>query len=117
MTDLKLRRYILKTLKINNYKHNYRLMNKLPQYLNETLISLLLSDGRLQRSTDGSNVRLNVTMSVKNYPYIFHLCNLFEPYIDTDLNIIEIKNLNKVGYNRYYSTIRFKTVSIPQFIY
>jgi LAGLIDADG DNA endonuclease family protein len=117
MTDLTLRRYILKTLKINNYKCEYRLMNKLPQYLNDTLIGLLLSDGGLQRSTDTSNVRLSVTMSVKSYPYIFHLYNLFEPYIDTDLNIIDIKNSKKINYNRNYSTIRFKTISAPQFIY
>ena len=117
MTDLTLRRYILKTLKINNYKYDYRLMNKLPQYLNDTLIGLLLSDGGLQRSTDTSNVRLSVTMSIKSYPYIFHLYNLFESYIDTDLKIIDIKNSNKVNNNRNYSTIRFKTISAPQFIY
>jgi len=45
MTDLTLKRYILKTLKINNYKRDYRLMNKLPPYLMDTLIGLLLSDG------------------------------------------------------------------------
>jgi len=45
MTDLTLKRYILKTLKINNYKRDYRLMNKLPPYLRNTLIGLLLSDG------------------------------------------------------------------------
>jgi formate dehydrogenase assembly factor FdhD len=68
MTNLTLRRYILKTIKINNYKCEYRLMNKLPQYLNDTLIGLLLSEGGIQRSTDIPNVRLNVTMSVKSYP-------------------------------------------------
>lgn len=117
MTNLTLRRYILKTLKINNYKCEYRLMNKLPQYLNDTIIGLLLSDGGLQRSTDTSNVRLSVTMSVKSYPYIFHLYNLFEPYIDTDLKIIDIKNSNNINYKRNYSTIRFKTISAPLFIY
>jgi LAGLIDADG DNA endonuclease family len=117
MTDLTLKRYVLKTLKINNYKCDYRLMNKLPQYLKDTLVGLLLSDGGLQRSTYTSNVRLSVSMSVISYPYIFHLYNLFEPYIDIDLKIIDIKNSNKVDYNKNYSTVRFKTISIPQFIY
>jgi hypothetical protein len=117
MTDLTLKRYILKTLKINNYKRDYRLMNKLPPYLRDTLIGLLLSDGGLQRSTDTSNVRLSVIMSINTYPYIFHLYNLFEPYIDTDLKVIDIKSSNKFNNNRNYSTIRFKTISTPQFIY
>lgn len=117
MTNLTLRKYILKTLKINNYKCEYKIMNKLPQYLNNTIIGLLLLNGGLQRSTDRSNVRLSVTMSVKSYPYIFHLYNLFEPYIDTDLKIVNIKNSNKIKYNRNYSTIRFKTISVSLFIY
>ena len=117
MTDLTLKRYILKMLKIKDYKRDYRLMNRLPPYLNDTLIGLLLSDGGLQRSTYTSNVRLSVTMSINSYPYIFHLYNLFEPYIDTDLRVIDIKSSNKTSYDRNYSTIRFKTISVPQFLY
>jgi len=56
-------------------------------------------------------------MSINTYPYIFHLYNLFEPYIDTDLKVIDIKSSNKLNNNRNYSTIRFKTISTPQFIY
>lgn len=67
-TDLTLKRYVLKTLRINNHKCDYRLINELPQYLNNTLIGLLLSDGVLQRSRDTSNIRLNIILSVKNYP-------------------------------------------------
>jgi LAGLIDADG DNA endonuclease family len=120
MTNLILKRYILKTLKIENYKQDYRLMDKLPKYLNDTLIGLLLSDGGLQKSSETSNVRLSVTMSMYSYPYIFHLYNLFEPYIDTDLKAIDIKNSNKLEYNNNnnkYSTVRFKTISAPQFMY
>lgn|ERR1700686_1669023 len=117
MTDLTLKRYILKTLKIEDYKRDYRLMEKLPKYLNDTLIGLLLSDGGLQKSTETSNVRLSVTMSINSYPYIFHLYNLFEPYIDTDLKIIDIKNSSKLEYIKNYSTVRFKTISTPQFMY
>lgn len=78
MTNLRLKRYILKTLKLDNYKRNYKLIPKLPKYLNDTLIGLLLSDGGLQKSADTSNVRLSVTMFMNSYPYIFHLYNLFE---------------------------------------
>jgi hypothetical protein len=82
MTDLTIKRYILKILKLNNnYKKDYRLMTKLPKYLNDTLIGLLLSDGGLERPTEGSNVRLSVIMSIINYGYALHLYNLFESYI------------------------------------
>jgi len=57
-----------------------------------------------------------------NYVYKYlslyiYLYNLFEPYIDTDLKVIDIKSSNKLNNNRNYSTIRFKTISTPQFIY
>lgn len=117
MTDLTLKRYILKYLKLNDYKSDYRLRLKLPKYLNDTLIGLLLSDGGLQKSTDTSNVRLSVTMSMLNSPYLFHLYNLFEPYIDTNLNFLDVKVMNKYGIINNYSTVRFKTVSIPQLLY
>jgi hypothetical protein len=54
------------------------------------LIGLLLSDRGLQKSTDRSNVRLSVTMSMLNFPYLFHLYNLFEPYIDTNFNFLDV---------------------------
>lgn len=49
MIDLILKRYILKTLKLENYKKDYRLMSKLPNYLHYTLIGLLLSGGGLEK--------------------------------------------------------------------
>jgi len=116
-TNLTLKRYILKTLKLDNYKRDYRLIPRLPKYLNDTLIGLLLSDGGLQKSTDTSNVRLSVTMSMNSYPYIFHLYNLFEPYIDTDLKTLDIKSSNSVQPDKKYTTVRFKTISMPQLLY
>ena len=116
-TNLTLKRYILKTLKLDNYKRDYRLMSRLPKYLNDTLIGLLLSDGGLQKSTDTSNVRLSVTMSINSYPYIFHLYNLFEPYIDTDLKTLDIKSSNSVESDKKYTTVRFKTISMPLLLY
>ena len=117
MTNLTLKRYILKTLKLDNYKRDYRLIPRLPKYLNDTLIGLLLSDGGLQKSTDRSNVRLSVTMSMNSYPYIFHLYNLFEPYIDTYLKTLDIKSSNPVELGKKYTTVRFKTISMPQLLY
>jgi hypothetical protein len=117
MTNLTLKRYILKTLKLDNYKRDYRLTPQLPKYLNDTLIGLLLSDGGLQRSTDTSNIRLSVTMSIKNYAYIFHLYNLFELYIDTDLKVLDINSSNLMELGKKYTTVRFKTISMPQLLY
>jgi len=112
MTNLIFKRYILKNIKLENYKRDYRLMNHFPNYLKDVLIGLLLSDGGLEKLSNTSNVRLSVNMSMNNYPYIFHLYNLFEPYIDTDLKIIDVKNLDKI-----YTTVRFKTISLPQLLY
>lgn len=81
---------------MNNYKKDYRLNIKLPMYLHYTLIGLLLSDGWLSKFSERSNVRLSVIMSINSYPYIFHLYNLFEPYIDTELNVLNIKNSNNI---------------------
>src|SRR5271169_4999730 len=90
MTYLTIKRYILKILKLNNYKKNYRLMTKLPKYLNDTLIGLLLSDGGLERP--------------------------FESYIHSDIKILDIKGSNKSS-SKMYSTVKFKTISMPQLLY
>ena len=49
MNNLTIKRFIIKSLKLNNYKKDYRLTIKLPMYLHDTLIGLFLSDGGLQR--------------------------------------------------------------------
>jgi len=127
MNNLTIKRYIYKILKLNNYKKDYRLNIKLPMYLHYTLIGLLLSDGGLQRFSETSNVRLSVIMSIKSYPYIFHLYNLFEPYIDTELNVLNINSSNNIvpsppledeeEVRNFYSTVIFKTISMPQLLY
>jgi LAGLIDADG DNA endonuclease family len=91
-------------------------MTKLSKYLNDILIGLLLSDGRLDRPREGSNVRLSVIMSIINYGYILHLYNLFEPYIDSDLKILDVKGSNILS-TKMYSTVRFKTIPMPQLLY
>jgi hypothetical protein len=115
--DLTLKRYILKTLKLNNYKKDYRLLTKLPKYLNDVLIGLLLSDGGLEKPTKGSNVRLSVIMSTLNYGYILHLYNLYEPYINSDLNILDVKGSDYFSTKKLYCSVRFNTISMPQLLY
>jgi len=117
MVNLTLKRFILKYLFIKDYNADYRLSLTLPKYLNDVLIGLLLSDGALQKSSETSNTRLSVIMSIINSPYFFHLYNLFEPYIDKNLNILDIKVSNKQGISINYSTVRFKTISMPQLLY
>ena len=56
-------------------------------------------------------------MSVKSFPYFLHLYNLFEPYINTYINILDIKVINQFNLNKKYSTVRFKTISMPQLYY
>jgi len=90
MTNLTLKRYISKTLKLKDYKKDYRSMFQFPKYLNYALIGLLLSDGTLEKSRTTSNVRLSVVMSMNNCSYILHIYNLFEPYINTDIKFLDV---------------------------
>jgi len=80
MNNLTIKRYILKSLKLNNSKKDYRLNIKLLMYLHYTLIGLLLSDGGLQKFSEITNVRLSVIIFINSYPHIFHLYNIFESY-------------------------------------
>jgi hypothetical protein len=104
-------------LKFHDYKQDYRLTKKFPVYLNYVLIGLLLSDGGLEKSSLNRNVRLSVNMSLNNLPYLFHLYNLFEPYINTDINFLDIKSNKNNESFKNYSTVRFKTVCMPQLLY
>jgi len=107
MIKYSLKRYFNKIDKIDTYHRDYRL-SKLPPYLHQVIIGLLLSDGGLERPSDNGGARLSVIISHKNYPYILHLYNIFEPYIDTDINILDVKVKVKI-----YSTVRFKTITTP----
>jgi LAGLIDADG DNA endonuclease family len=101
---------------LSSYKKDYRLLS-LPKYLKSVLIGILLSDGGLERSSLTSFVRLNVIMSIKSFPYLFHLYNLFEPYTNSDIQILDInKTHNSVREYKTYTTVRFKTVSLPHFL-
>nr|YP_009059713.1 LAGLIDADG endonuclease [Parasitella parasitica]AIO05763.1 LAGLIDADG endonuclease [Parasitella parasitica] len=109
ISNYSLKRYLNKVLKLDSYKIDYRL-NNLPSYLNETLIGVLLSDGSLEKPSLSGGSRLSVNLGEKGLPYILHLYNLFEPFIDTDVNIKTIKLEEKI-----HTTVRFKTISTPFF--
>jgi hypothetical protein len=97
-------RYVLKTLKLENYKKDYRLLSKLLKYLNDILISLLLLDSGLKRPTETSNIRLSIIMSINNYSYILYLYNIFEPYIDSDIKFLYVKGSGNLC-NKIYFTV------------
>jgi len=111
MTNYSLSRYITKTLKLEGYCQNYRL-SSLPAYLDQTLTGLLLSDGSLEQPSLNGGARLSVILSANNYAYIMHLFNLFEPFIDTGVNMLDV-NLN----GKTFSTVRFKTITTPIFLF
>ena len=110
MTNYSIKRYVTKTLKLEGYQRDYRL-TKLPTYLDQVLIGLILADGGLERPSLNGGARLSVILSADSLPYVLHLYNLFEPYIDTDVSILEVKLNDKL-----FSTARFKTITTPTFL-
>jgi len=113
MSDYSLKRYIKSTLKLDSYKADYRL-NKLPSYLHETLIGLLLSDGSVERPSKTGGARLSVILGFDTLPYLMHLYNLFEPFIDNHFSISEVNN-RQTG--NAHSIVRFRTCMSPIFVY
>jgi hypothetical protein len=90
-------------------------MSILPPYLHQVAIGLLLSDGSLERPSRTGGARLSVILGVGTLPYLLHLFNLFEPYIDKGgVTLSDVYN-KKTG--KYYSTARLKTVMMPVFVY
>ena len=58
-----------------SYKTKYR-NTKLPLYIHEVVIGLLLSDGSLEKSKYTNKARLSINFSIKNSSYFFHLYNI-----------------------------------------
>jgi LAGLIDADG DNA endonuclease family len=85
----------------------------MPYYLHQVLIGLLLNDGFLEKPSPTSTVRLSVTFGFLHIGYLFHLFVLFEPYIDSGIQIIEIKNKKT---NIKYLEAKFNTISLPLFL-
>lgn len=51
MNKTTLLRYVNSLTKLPVHKYEYRIKSKLPKYLNDVLVGLLLSDGHLERSS------------------------------------------------------------------
>jgi LAGLIDADG DNA endonuclease family len=104
---------LLKHFDDNDYKKAYRKKVIMPLFLDQVLIGLLLSDGSLERHSLIVLVRLSVIFSSKHLPYLLHLFNLFEPYTDSGVRLIEVYNKKN---NTKYTQVAFKTVSLPVFL-
>jgi hypothetical protein len=85
----------------------------MPSYLDQVIIGLILSDGNLEKSSKTSLARLSVIFSSLYISYLLHLYNLFEPYNDSLIRMIETFN-KKTGIN--HTQVGFKTVSLPIFL-
>lgn len=116
MSEYSLKRFINKTMKLEPQIRKYRLLEKLPNYLNEVLIGVLLSDGSIERPSKTGGARFSVVMGKSTLPYIEYLFTLFRPFIDSGLSYIDVKNKNssKEEFDpKIYTTVRFKTVMLP----
>jgi hypothetical protein len=110
MTKTSIIRYIKSLNKYTGYVKEYRSKVFLPKYLHETLVGLLLSDGSLERSSLTSAARLSVIFGLKNAPYLLHLYNLFEPYVNNSPDVTSVYNKKTNSYNMI---VKFKTQSLP----
>ena len=106
-------RFLKSLSKYEDYVKEYHSRVKLPNYLEDVFIGLMLSDGFLERSSPTSTVRLSVNFSIKHAPYLMHLYVLFEPYIRTGPDVISTLNSKTKTHN---TVIKFKTQSLPLFM-
>ncbi len=92
MTKTTMIRFLNSLNKLEMYKKELRIKSKLPLYLNDTLIGLLLSDGFIERTSPTSGARLTISFGAKYEGYLNHLCKLFEPYTNTEPSLISVYN-------------------------
>ena len=113
MLEIRIRKFLKFLSQSEGYVQDYR-SNKvrLPCDLESVLIRLMLSDGFLERPSPTSSVRISVNFGVIHALYLWHLYELFEPYINTGSRIISTFNVKTKKHNM---VIRFKTVSLPLF--
>lgn len=114
MSNYSLNRFIQSTLKLSAYVSHYRLMSRLPKYLEQVAIGLLLSDGSIERPTQTGGARMSVMLGFDTLPYLFHLYVLFEPYIEKGPSFSDVNN-KKTG--KVYQTVRIRTGMMPIFVY
>lgn len=89
-------------------------MSVLPSYLDQVVFGLLLSDGSVERPTRTGGARLSVILGINTLPYLTHLFKLLESL--TDSGILHLNVKDKIT-GKSYTTVRFKTVMLPLFVY
>lgn len=112
MLEIRIQKFLKSLSKSEGYVQDYRNKVRLPCDLESVLIGLMLSDGFLERPSPTSSVRLSVNFGVIHALYLWHLYELFEPYINTGPRIISTFNAKT---KKHHMVIRFKTVSLPLF--
>lgn len=113
MNKTTLLRYINSLNKLPAHKQEYRLKSRLPRYLNDVLIGLLLSDGHLEKSSPTSGARLTVSFGSIHSAYLNFLYQLFEAYTNTEPTSISVLNKRTKVTSE---VVRFKTVMLPQLV-
>jgi hypothetical protein len=68
----------------------------------------------VERPTKTGGARLSVILGIDTLPYLTHLYKLFEPFTDSGISHIEVKD-KRTG--KSYTTVRFKTTMLPLFVY
>lgn len=89
-------------------------MSRLPEYLEQVAIGLLLSDGSIERQSQTGGARMSAMLGFGTLPYLLHLYVLFEPYIDNGPSFLDV-NDKKTG--KVYQTVRIRTGMMPIFVY
>src|ERR1044071_4675101 len=91
-------RFLNSLNKLAGNKKEYRGKSKLPVYLNDVLIGLLLSDGHLERTSPTSAVRLSVSFGAKHSLYLQHLYDLFERRTRSEEHTSELQSRVDISY-------------------
>lgn len=116
MSEYSLKRFANRCLKLEcKVAQHYRLFFKdlLAPHLHQVIIGLLLSDGSIERPSKTGAARLCATLGFTTLPYLMHLYNLFEPYTDSGVTVVQVKNNST---NKAHDTVRFKTAMVPVFV-
>lgn len=95
-----------------NLKSNIKNQTKLPSFLEEALIGILLGDGHLYRSSPTANTRVEWSFKGAYLPYALYVYGLFISYIGS---LPHTLNTASSSGKKFYSSIRLKTLSLPLF--
>lgn len=98
-----------------NYINKIRNQEKLPAFLEQVLIGILLGDGHLQKASSGfkANARLKITFAERYKPLAFYITGLFCYFVNPKgISFSKVKSGKDSG---LYGRISLTTVSNPVF--